>query len=63
MFGTYQRLGVSLGASPRQVIRAARAKLTPLGKSRAQREARRAFLAQMLAYHAEARALARAYRL
>ena len=57
---TYNRLNLHVSASPRQVIRAARTKLRPAGKSRAQRGARHIYLRDMLSYHADARALYRA---
>lgn len=63
MYGTYCRLRVHTFASTREVIRAARTKLAPKGKTRAQREARHAFLRQMLEHHCEAQRTVRAFRL
>jgi hypothetical protein len=50
-YGTYTRLGVDVLSSGRDVVRAAHRKLAPKGRSRAQREARHAFLYAMLAHH------------
>jgi Arc/MetJ-type ribon-helix-helix transcriptional regulator len=64
MFGTYQRLHVHVGASNCEVIRAARRKLKKRARTdRAVRAERHAFYRQMLAYHAEARALVREWRM
>ena len=64
MFGTYQRLNVHVYASDYEVIRRALRKLKRKGRyDRKHREARHAFLRQMLAYHAKARKLVHAYRL
>lgn len=64
MFGTYQRLGVHVHASDMTVIRAARRKLRKsCWHDPAYREGRKLFYRNMLEYHAQARGLARAYRL
>lgn len=60
MLGTYHRLRVRVSASDRTVIRAARLKLTPTARrSNAHREARKAFLRQMLDYHHGAQRIVR----
>lgn len=63
-FGTYERLGVSIYASNRDVIRAARNKLRPsCWHDPAYRDGRKLFYRNMLEYHARARDLAHAWRL
>lgn len=63
MYGTYCRLRVHVAATDREVIRAALRKLKPSArKGRAKREARHAFLREMLAYHHNARAEFARYR-
>lgn len=62
-YGTYCRLGVRTFASAREVIRAAHGRLTALGRSRAQREARHAFLREILGYHADAQQMVLRWRL
>ena len=57
MFAQYCRIESLAGgvhASPREMIRAARTMLTPLGKSREQREARHQWLREMLDMHHDA---------
>lgn len=52
MFGTYQRLGVHVWATSREVIKAASRKLRPECRyARAHRVSRHAFYRTMLAYH------------
>jgi hypothetical protein len=64
MFGTYERLNVSIYASPREVLRAARRKLNPMFlRDRDVRERRHEFYRQMLKYHTQARELAAEWRL
>lgn len=64
MFGTYQRLRVSIYASNRDVIAAARLKLKPkYRKHRGARAQRHAFYRQILEYHAKAGDLARHFNL
>jgi hypothetical protein len=64
MFATYQRLGVHIYASDREVIRAASRKLKRSVRfARKHRKARHAFYRQMLRYHLKARKLARAFAL
>lgn len=59
-FGTYQRLDVHVMASSREVIRAARGKLTsPVIRQRLYRQWRHAFYRQMLKHHARERDLYR----
>lgn len=61
---TYLRLRLPVWASEREVIRAARRKLKPTcRRSRHYREARHAYLRDILNCHREAGALARAFRL
>lgn len=58
MFGTYNRLGLPVWATERQVIRAARFKLTRRARwGRECRSERHKFLRQMLAHHVDARKL------
>lgn len=57
MFAQYCRIESLAGgvwATKREMIRAAHMMLTPLGKSREQREARHAWLREMLDMHHEA---------
>lgn len=57
MFGQYCRIESKAGgvwATRRQMIRAARTLLAPRGKSREQRDARHAWLREMLAMHFDA---------
>lgn len=63
MYSTYCRLGVHIGSSAREVIRAARRKLAATAFRREQREARHNFYRAMLRYHADAGGLVRAFRL
>lgn len=58
MFGTYQRLHVSVHATNREVIKAASKKLKPAARtSREYREGRHLFYRNMLEYHAQALAV------
>jgi hypothetical protein len=62
--GTYERLGVSVFASTRKVIRAASRKLRPEAtSSRKHRKARHAFYREMLACHRAALELVILFRL
>ena len=62
--GTYERLGVTVFASNREVIRAASRKLKPGARSdRKQRTARHAFYRTMLACHGAALELVIRFRL
>lgn len=64
MFGTYQRLGVHVYAKPREVIRAARKKITPSSLySRQFRDGRHAYYRAMLRHHKDARDLVNTFRL
>ena len=64
MYGTYLRLGVTVWASNREVIRAARRKLTPSARhDPAKREARKRFYSEMLEHHANAQRLVAESRL
>lgn len=64
MYGTYLRLGVTVWASDRMVIRAAQRKLTRSARrDPAKREARKRFYREMLAHHANAQRLAGEFRL
>lgn len=63
LYSQYCRIESRAGgcsASPRAMIRAARTLLAASGKSREQRNLRHKWLREMLAKHAEARALYRA---
>lgn len=63
MFSTYQRFGLRVTASPRQVIRAARRVIAAHHRNaRATRDARREFYGWMLEHHKRARALFNHYR-
>ena len=62
-FAQYCRLNLHVGATRREVIRAARSRLSPRGKSRQQRDARRSYIRAMLKEHDDARALVRTWRL
>lgn len=53
-YSLYLRLDLHVTESPRAVIRAARSRLAPSGRSRAQRQARHDYLRDMLAYHVDA---------
>jgi hypothetical protein len=57
MFGAYQRLGLHVSATAREVIAAARTKVASTGRTRAQREARHAYYREMLVYHHSARSV------
>lgn len=58
MFGTYQRLRVSVYASNREVIKAASRKLTKQAMRSEYRKPRHEFYRQMLGHHVKARDLA-----
>jgi hypothetical protein len=62
-FGTYQRLGVSVYATNREVIRAAYSKLIPTCRTFLWRDRRKAFLREILEHHAQARAVVLEWRL
>ena len=57
MLGTYQRLGLHVMASNREVIRAARRKLRKAALRRTFRRSRHQFLRDMLRVHARERKL------
>jgi hypothetical protein len=62
--GTYERLGVTVFANSREVIRAASRKLKPKARfGRKHREARHAFYRKMLACHHAALELVITFRL
>jgi len=64
MYGTYLRLDVTVWASDRAVIRAARRKLTRTAqRDPAKREARKRFYREMLAHHANTQRLVAELRL
>ncbi len=64
MYGTYLRLDVTVWASDRTVIRAARRKLARSARrDPARREARRRFYSEMLQHHANAQRLVAEFRL
>ena len=64
MYGTYCRLGVTIYATGREVIRAASHKIKEASRySRHQRNARHKFYREMLRYHAESFAMARQMRI
>lgn len=64
MYGTYLRLDVTVWASDRTVIRAARRKLTRTAqRDPAKREARKRFYREMLEHHANAQRLVAEFRL
>ena len=64
MYATYLRLGVTVWASDRTVIRAARRKLARSARrDPAKREARKRFYRDMLEHHASAQRLAAEFRL
>lgn len=64
MYGTYQRLNVSVYASNVDVIRAARKKLRKaVWHDQSYREGRKLFYRNMLEYHAQALQLVIEYRL
>lgn len=64
MMSTYERLGVSVYATPREVIRAARRRLTKRYlRQRKNKGARWAFYKIMLRHHSEARDLVKRFRL
>jgi hypothetical protein len=62
--GTYNRLGVHVYASPREVIRAARTKLKHQAlRDREYRKSRHEFYRAMLKFHKKARKLVTNWRL
>ncbi len=64
MYGTYLRLHVTVWASNRAVIRAARRKLTRWARrDPAKRDARKRFYREMLKHHASTQRLAAEFRL
>lgn len=64
MFGTYQRLNVSIWASDRAVIKAARTKIDKSHRKGLQmRSQRKVFYRSMLYYHHKAQELANTFRL
>lgn len=64
MYGTYERLNLSVFASDMEVIRAVRKKFKrAMLHNREVREARHKVYRCMLQYHADARALVMEYRL
>ncbi|NWG24490.1 MAG: hypothetical protein HXY30_08785 [Pseudorhodoplanes sp.] len=64
MFGTYLRLDVTVWASDRAVIRAARRKLARSARrDPAKREVRKRFYREMLEHHANAQHLVAEFRL
>jgi hypothetical protein len=64
MHGTYLRLGVTVWASDRSVIRAARRKLARSARrDPAKRDARKRFYREMLEHHANAQRLLVEFRL
>lgn len=64
MYGTYQRLSITVADSWRTVVRAAARKLAPHARrDPAQRAARHRFYRQMLAYHRRAQEIAWTWRL
>lgn len=64
MYGTYLRLDVTVWASNRTVIRAARHKLTRFAqRNPAKREVRKRFYREMLEHHANAQRLVAEFRL
>jgi hypothetical protein len=62
MFGTYQRLNVHVLSSDREVIRAARKKLSKAGRAPSAKAFRRQFYREMLRYHHDAAKLFLHYR-
>ncbi len=64
MYGTYLRLDITVWASDRAVIRAARRKLTrTTQRDPAKRDVRKRFYREMLEHHASAQRLAAEFRL
>ena len=63
MYGTYERLGVHVFASAKEVIRAAQTKLAPAAFTLEHRQRRKEFYKIMLRYHKEAQELVRGWRL
>lgn len=64
MYGTYLRLGVTVGDNWCTVVRAAARKLAPhVRRNPAQREARHRFYRQMLTYHRRAQEIVWTWRL
>lgn len=64
MFGTYCRLGVSIWASNREVIRKARLKIEKASRNDPEmRENRKMFYREMLRYHEGEQAMAAKLRL
>jgi hypothetical protein len=64
MYGTYLRLDLTVWASDRAVIRAARRKLArPARRDPSQRDARKRFYREMLKHHANAQRLVAGFRL
>ncbi len=64
MFATYQRLGVNVWASDRQVIRVSRKKLNKgVLRDPRYRLRRHQFYRQMLSYHKHAQAICTQFRL
>jgi hypothetical protein len=57
MFSTYLRLNLPVWATSRDVIRATYGRLNPHARGRDYRDLRHEILRDMLAYHAQARAL------
>lgn len=64
MLSTYHRLHLTIHATKREVIRAARKKINPsIKRDRRARAARHNFYREMLAYHTEAAELAKEFAL
>lgn len=57
-YAQYLRLNLHVYATPRQVVRAAHALLSPLGKSRPAKSNRHAWLRRMLDLHKQAQHIA-----
>jgi hypothetical protein len=63
MYGTYLRLNITIWATDRAVIRAARRKLARSARrDPAKREARKRFYREMLEHHADSQRLAAEFR-
>lgn len=63
MYAQYQRLGLHVYASNREVVKAAHKMLSPKGKSFSQRQARHNWLRQILQYHKEEKQLCKDFHL
>jgi hypothetical protein len=61
-YGTYNRLGLHVSATPKQVLRALYKKLKPTARKRQQREHRHFIARVVLMHHCDARKIFAQYR-